>query len=151
MPNLICCTRHANLLMKDFLDRWELLRGWMALGYPGERFVLKDVSLDEVEGERPLLATNHSRARAKLHAMIQAVPEQKRVAATLVNAIGSAKDGRHFVNGRAGSGKSTIACYIYHHCKDGGLQIINCATTGIAGLQSTRGRNGAFNQRNTHP
>ena len=66
--------------------------------------------------------------------MIQAEPEQKRVVATLVNAIGGAKDGRHFVNGRAGSGKPTIAFYIYHHSNDGELQIINCATTGIAGL-----------------
>ena len=30
--------RHANLLMKDFLDRWELLRGWRRWGIQAKDF-----------------------------------------------------------------------------------------------------------------
>ena len=131
-------------LMKDFLDRGltsghpktELQRclraSWLAVGHTEESWQLP-ATVSLLVGPTDTTGADQRRSK-KLYDQIRKDPDQKAAAEAILKALDSGKDHFLFVQGRAGSGKTTVATYANDTAHARGKAVINVATTGIAAL-----------------
>lgn len=139
--------RYEKHLMKDFLDRGlqpttarrELLqtlhRNWRESGN-----LEQDWKLDAPDSQPPRDASPQTRcgptaadgARAK--SFVEACSAQRAVADHVLTCRSLRKESFVFVEGRAGTGKSTLATYLTHSIESTGGTVVNVASTGQAAL-----------------
>ena len=140
----------SNSLMKDFTDKGhtkdhackclqaELTRLWMEGGHAQEKF-----PLEFGVGESVILKENISFSAAEkkhLRQLVSNSPDQQHARTTIAQAVASGVGCFFHVNGRSGTGKSTLANCLTGDMADENISVINVATTGQAALHL---RNGA--------
>ena len=136
-------------LMKDYLDRGlgpeaaqlqlrkALRASWLALGNDAEHFHLNQLGpcADELPESAKSPPALSDQRLPRLGQLIAGDAAQQKVVDDVMSSTAADADQFLFVQGRAGSGKSTIATYITETLSLQGLDVVNVATTGIAALQ----------------
>ena len=140
-------------LVKDHLDRGvslssarallrkQLQDAWVSAGHSLEHWPLRVT-------RAPGVAPNAAIARrvpaaesafAALQTLVRADSAQQAVADRVHTGIQANHEGFIFVEGRSGTGKSTLASYLTHSLNNDGVAVLNVATTGLAALQLPMG------------
>ncbi len=135
--------KYEGTLLKDFLDRGrsveharqELLRvlhlAWLRNGNTDETWKLP---LPRVGSELGENAPSASQSTQRDRTLLRKDADQSRVADALAQLWRSRQEHFVFVEGRAGTGKSFLARYLYTEVTAAGEPVVNVATTGQAAL-----------------
>ena len=136
-------------LMKDFTDKGSKQRDaqeklTLALRHlcSASPTALAALVLAPIPKEETRTATDsgHENEAALRRKQLEQDPKQTAALSAIQKALDSSQENFFFVNGRAGTGKTTLANFISHDCAAKGLSYLNCATTGQAALHLLNGR-----------
>ena len=136
--------KYEKTLLKDFLNRGrsrdrardEVLRAlheaWLRNGNAEDTWKLE---LPQVAAQAATQSAGLAAASVQtVRTMLQQDADQWNVATTLLTLWKSGLPHFAFVEGRAGTGKSFVANYLHGAVTEGGNEILNVASTGIAAL-----------------
>ena len=132
-------------LMKGFLNKGvsnaearaklNLALRHLCAGHPNTLIALglQPLPPEATTGSMPLRTTSTQEA-ARLRQLLDCDPKQARAAMKVLASVASDQQCFIFINGRAGTGKTTLANYVSHFCATESLVCLNCATSGQAAL-----------------
>jgi len=142
--------KYEHVLMKDFLDKgrspatarkmlqMKLKASWLANGNAESSW---ELDLDNIPGHNASdeICTTMSQKPRDIHEMIAQDTNQNEAATYILSCVRQCKNTFVFVEGKAGTGKSTLAKYTTAVVEGHDQRVINVGTTGQAALQLPHG------------